>query len=628
MKFSRLKNKLFIWALFPVLGIAVFSFLSINHSLKVVKQSERAIEIIKLSFVNNALVHEIQKERGMSNIYFYSRGKLFSTELINQRKVTDLAILKREVYLEKIKILKIQPETTTELEDIIALPVIRAQVDQLATTSPIILRYYSTLNTQLIETIFTATALSSNTNINNLLHAYYNLVTSKEFAGIERALLADINSINGFSQTNISTISQIRAKEEVHLALFNKLADKDLKEFYQQMMAHVSIEKIQQMRSMDLNDITSKSWFYDASIRIDQLQQVENEITELLLLKLDKLRLEARAELTFSSVYGFLSVTITALLFIRLFLQFAAELKYKELLIRQKEVLDQFKVIVDNTLNSVVITNPQGIIEYINHRFTEISGFETNDVIGGKPKLWSSGETAPEVYAQLHQTLKNGDYWQGELKNKRKNGEMYWAKTTMFPVKSSKNIITKFICIQEDVTQQKHDKETIEHLANHDSLTGLPSLRLGKDRLEQAILAAQRHNLTAAVMFIDLDGFKQINDEFGHDAGDFVLIEVGRRIINELRQTDTVARIGGDEFIVVMTNIKDNRAISQVALKIIDSVKSTIVYQNAQLHVTASLGIAKYPLHGTTSTELMKKADIAMYSIKEIGKNNYAMYTD
>jgi len=197
----------------------------------------------------------------------------------------------------------------------------------------------------------------------------------------------------------------------------------------------------------------------------------------------------------------------------------------------------------------------------------------------------------------------------------------------MFPVKSSKNCITKFICVQEDITQQKHDKETIEHLVNHDPLTGLPSLRLGKDRLEQAILGAQRHNLSAAVMFIDLDGFKDINDEFGHAAGDKVLIEVGQRIVTELRQTDTVARIGGDEFIVVMTNIKQTKAISHVAVKIINSVNKAIAFQGAQLHVTASIGIAKYPLHGTTSSELMKNADKAMYSIKGTGKNNYAIFS-
>jgi len=628
MTYSHLKKKLFFLALFPVLGIVIFSFISISNALSTIKKSESVIGIIEFTFINNALVHELQKERGMSNVFFYSKGQRFANELIAQRKTSDLVLLQRDSYLEKVKILNILPDSQVNLQGIELLAETRSNVDKFLTTSTSIISYYSILNAQLINTIFSATDLSSNGDINNLLHAYHNLVFSKEFAGIERALLADISSVDGFNQAKILAITQIRAKEAVHLALFYKLANKSVKQFYQKAMTHDSIAQMGLLRSENLSDITSRTWFYDASQRINQLQRVEREMTQSLLLKLHKLSSEGKNELIFSGSYGFLSIILTVLLFIRLLVQLAEDAKYKQQLIEQKEELNQFKVIVDNTLNSVVITDPQGVIEYVNKRFTEISGYAAKTVIGGKPKLWSSEETPPEVYAQLHSTLKEGDYWQGELKNKHQAGGMYWARTTMFPVKSSKNCITKFICIQEDVTQQKHDKDTIEHLANHDPLTGLPSLRLGKDRLEQAILAAQRHNLTAAIMFIDLDGFKRINDEFGHDAGDQVLIEVGRRIVAELRQTDTVARIGGDEFIVIMTNIKKEKAISQVAVKIINSVKDDIPYQGTQLGVTASVGIAKYPLHGTTSTELMKNADKAMYSIKESGKNNYAIYAD
>jgi len=628
MTYSHFKKKLFFLALFPVLGIMIFSIISINQALKTVKQGESLIEIINLSFINNALVHEVQKERGVSNVFFYSSGERFFNELVVQRKATDLMLLQRTNYLEQVNILKLLPELQLELNGIEVLAETRAKVDDFSTTSANIISYYSHLNIQLINTIFSSTKLSNNADINNLLHAYYNLVISKEFSGIERALLADTSTANGFTQAKISAVTQVRAKEEVHLELFYKLANKELKQFYQQAMMHQSVEKIQQLRKMNLNEISSESWFYDATDRINQLQGVERKITDLLLAKLSKFTSEAKSKLIFSGAYAFLSITLTLLLFIRLLVQLTEERKYKNQLIKQREELNKFKVIVDNTLNSVVITDPQGVIEYVNKRFTEISGYAAKSVIGGKPKLWSSEETSPEVYAQLHQTLKEGGYWQGELKNKHRTGKMYWARTTMFPVKSSQNCITKFICVQEDITQQKHDKETIEHLVNHDPLTGLPSLRLGKDRLEQAILAAQRHNLSAAVMFIDLDGFKSINDEFGHAAGDKVLIEVGQRIVNELRQTDTVARIGGDEFIVIMTNIKKTQAIRQVAIKIINSVNQAIPYQGAQLQVTASIGIAKYPLDGTTSSELMKNADQAMYTIKGSGKNNYATYSN
>jgi diguanylate cyclase (GGDEF)-like protein/PAS domain S-box-containing protein len=628
MAYSHFKKKLFFLALFPLLGVIIFSIISINQALKTVKQGEILIDIVRLTFINNALVHEIQKERGMSNVFYYSRGQYFSSELKAQRKASDLAFLKREVYLNQFDKSQVKSIEEINIKGIDSLEYVRDSIDQFSTTSASIMDYYSALNNQLIKTIFSARAFAQSSNINNLLHAYYNLVISKEFAGIERALLADISNVDGFNPSKMSSIIQVRAKEEVHLALFYELATKELKQFYEQSITHDSIDKMTRLRRNNSNEITNKNWFSDASQRINQLQKVEEAVTKSLLIKLKKLTLEGKNQLIISSAYGVLSITFTLLLFLRVMVQITDERKYKQRLIEKKEELNQFKVIVDNTLNSVVITDPKGIIEYVNKRFTEISGFEAKTVIGGKPKLWSSGETSPEVYAKLRQTLKEGDYWQGELKNKKQSGEMYWARTTIFAVKSPQNRILKYICVQEDITQQQHDKETIEHLVNHDPLTGLPSLRLGKDRLEQAILSAQRHNLTAAVMFIDLDGFKEINDEFGHAAGDNVLIEVGQRMIKELRKTDTVARIGGDEFIVVMTNIKDVNAISQVAIKIINSVKNDIPYQDTQLHVTASIGIAKYPLHGTTSTELMTNADKAMYRIKESGKNSYAIYSD
>jgi diguanylate cyclase (GGDEF)-like protein/PAS domain S-box-containing protein len=628
MKGSSINLKLLFLILFPIFGIGIFSFASINSAINTVKQTEKTIEIIQLSLLNNALVHELQKERGMSNVYFHSQGKNFLNELKEQRKLTDALLLKHKRYLKQLKNSDKQFVESINIKGLEALLAIRVNIEQLAMPSAKIISYYSKINTQLIDTIFLAIEISTNNKINNLLHSYYNLAKSKEFAGIERALLADISTVNGFTQAKILAVNAVRTKENVHLALFNQLASADMRDFYQQAMSHKSIEVIKNLRSKNLNAIDSKTWFFDATERINQLQSIEQQITHVLLLKFNKLKSETQTSLLYSGGYGFLSIAITILILVKLLNQLARENEYRKELEQQKETLHQFKLIVDNTLNSIVITDPDGVIEYVNKRFIEISGFKAEQVIGEKPKLWRSDNTGDEIYQQLYATITQGDYWQGELQNKRHNNELYWTRTTMFPVKSSQGQIVNYVCIQEDITQQKYDKETIEHLVNHDTLTGLPSLRLGKDRLAQAILAAQRHNLSAAVMFIDLDGFKEINDEFGHAAGDKVLIEVGQRIVNELRQTDTVARIGGDEFIVIMTNIKNEKAISNVAQKIIETVKEPIYDQGSSLFVTASIGIAQYPLHGNTGAELLKNADQAMYSIKNIGKNNYAMFSD
>lgn len=628
MTFLTANRNLLLLALLPTLAIFIFAFFAVDKSVKILNKSNTAIELIELSLVNNALVHEIQKERGMSNVYYYSQGEKFANLLKNQRIQTDLAIKARLKFIRKIGGFEYLSKALITLAGIENLTLQRDAIDNHELASKAIIDYYSGLNKQLIDTILQAIKISSDDTVNNLLHAYYSLVSSKEYAGIERAYLADINSVQGFDEGKIASLTRVRAMEESYLALFEKLAEPNVLSFYHEARLHDSFTKIANLRALRLNDIDSNTWFDDATLRINQLQAVEVEITRDLLIKLNKLKSTAQNQMWFSVLYAALSIVLTFFLAARLLINSVSEQRYKAELEAQKEALNLFKLVVDNSLNGVVITSPQGKINYVNKHFSIMSGYQQAELLGKNPRVWNSGNTNPEVYAQLYATITQGDYWQGELQNKHKNTQLYWTNTTIFPVKSQQGDIVSFVCIQKDITQQKHDKETIEHLVNHDTLTGLPSLRLGKDRLEQAILSAQRHNLSAAVMFIDLDGFKEVNDHFGHAAGDHLLVTTGQRIVEQLRQTDTVARIGGDEFIVIMTNIKHVKAIDQVAKKIIHAVKQPVFYREQALYVTASIGISQYPLHGTTGSELLQKADQAMYATKSCGKNNFLTFSE
>ena len=627
MTFLKANRNLLLLALLPALAIFVFAFLAVDKSVKTLNKSNLAIELIELSLVNNALVHEVQKERGMSNVYFFSQGKKFAELLTSQRIRTDLAIKERLKFIGEKNDFKQLNTVLITLSGIENLAYQRDAIDNHQLASKEIIAYYSGLNKQLIDTILYSIKVSNDEAVNNLLHAYYNLVNSKEYAGIERAYLADINSLQGFDEAKVASIIRVRAMEASYLALFEKLAESDVLSFYHNARLHESFTKIADLRVQRLNDIDSDTWFDDATSRINQLQVVEAEVTRHLLIKLNKLKSTAQNQMWFSVLYAALSIILIFVLTAKLLINSVREQRYKTELEAQKDALNLFKLVVDNSLNGVVITSPQGKINYVNKHFSIMSGYQKAELLGRNPRVWNSGNTDPEIYAQLYATITQGDYWQGELQNKHKNTQLYWTNTTIFPVKSQQGDIVNFVCIQKDITQQKHDKETIEHLVNHDTLTGLPSLRLGKDRLEQAILSAQRHNLLAAVMFLDLDGFKEVNDHYGHAAGDQLLVTTGQRIVEQLRQTDTVARIGGDEFIIIMTNIKDIKAIEQVAKKIIDAVKQPLFYKDKVLKVTASIGISHYPRHGTTGSELLQQADQAMYSIKGKGKNNFSIYS-
>ena len=178
--------------------------------------------------------------------------------------------------------------------------------------------------------------------------------------------------------------------------------------------------------------------------------------------------------------------------------------------------------------------------------------------------------------------------------------------------------------IRTDISEQKKAEEEIQFLANHDALTGLPSLRLGQDRLAMAIAAARRHEVMAGLMFIDLDGFKDVNDTEGHDAGDFVLKGVAERLMACVREVDSVARIGGDEFIIVLTDLTETASVEGIANKIIQSVGEPFEYNDKPLQIGASVGLAVFPNHGEDEEALMKSADGAMYRVKKMGKNNFA----
>jgi diguanylate cyclase (GGDEF)-like protein len=200
-----------------------------------------------------------------------------------------------------------------------------------------------------------------------------------------------------------------------------------------------------------------------------------------------------------------------------------------------------------------------------------------------------------------------------------------WEHGTWYIINESKTPDGGIIQTFSDITDLKRAEEQISHMANHDALTGLPSLRLGKDRLTSAVAHAHRHDSKVALMFVDLDGFKEVNDTIGHDAGDEVLVGVAKRLTDCVRETDTVARIGGDEFTVVITEVSDKDAIANVAKKIIDSVSEPFILSDgaAQTTIGASVGIAIYPDHGKNAEALVRLADKAMYTVKRRGKNNY-----
>ena len=280
---------------------------------------------------------------------------------------------------------------------------------------------------------------------------------------------------------------------------------------------------------------------------------------------------------------------------------------------------------VSQSPHVVFITDAERRIEYVNQAFTEITGFTRTQAIGKTPRLLKSDKTPDSVYKSLYDHLGRGETWRGELINKTESNMEYIASVIISPIRQQDGTITNYLCIQENITLQKQAQQHIEKLAHFDQLTGLPNRELLQHRLRQAIISAHQTNGSFALMFVDLDHFKNINDSLGHNVGDQVLICIADRIKRNSRDEDTVSRVGGDEYILVLPHT-DKAGATQVAKKIIEAVSQPMKIEGYELVITPSIGIAFYPDQGLDFATLSKNADTAMYHAKQSGRNGYFCY--
>jgi diguanylate cyclase (GGDEF)-like protein/PAS domain S-box-containing protein len=276
---------------------------------------------------------------------------------------------------------------------------------------------------------------------------------------------------------------------------------------------------------------------------------------------------------------------------------------------------------------SVVMTDTDGNIEYINKAFIKATGYEASEVLGLNPRILKSKHTPPSLFRDLWKAITTGNSWQGELQNRKKDGQLFWERAYVAPVVDDAGNTTHYLAVKENITLQKQQEEKIVHQANYDSLTDLPNRFLTLDRLSQIIKEAQRNRHKAAVIFLDLDDFKKINDSISHEVGDKLLVEAAKRLKHTVRIDDTVSRLGGDEFIILLGHLKDENEVQPVAEKLLNCFREAFLLDGRELILTASIGIAIYPNDGKNTADLLRNADTAMYQSKAQGRNTFNFFT-
>ena len=283
--------------------------------------------------------------------------------------------------------------------------------------------------------------------------------------------------------------------------------------------------------------------------------------------------------------------------------------------------------VFENTLDGVLITDANGIILSVNPAFIEITGYTADEAVGQTPRILQSNRHDQAFYASMWEDIKTKGRWNGEIWNRRKDGDLYLERMTISMVRDVDGEPVRYVSVFSDITALWRKDEHIKHLAFHDALTDLPNRTLVTDRINQKLLHYNRDHCSLALMFLDLDGFKLVNDQFGHNVGDDLLKEVAKRLLVLVRKSDTVARVGGDEFMFIFDNPKGKDEIEYVANRIINSINEPIEILGEVLQVGASVGIAMFPVDGNTSSDLIKNADTAMYVAKRSGKNNISFFS-
>jgi diguanylate cyclase (GGDEF)-like protein/PAS domain S-box-containing protein len=300
--------------------------------------------------------------------------------------------------------------------------------------------------------------------------------------------------------------------------------------------------------------------------------------------------------------------------------------RIKELEDKLKD-LGEFKYTLDQAA-IVSIADPRGTIIYANDLFCEISQFDRDELIGKNHRVLNSGYHPKEYFKEMWRQIGTGHIWEGEVRNLKKDGSVYWVQATIVPFMDEKGKPYKYISIRKEITKQKKLEEEIYHLAYHDPLTNLPNRRLFMNQLRSEIIERNNSKFQLSILFIDLDNFKFINDKWGHDAGDIVIKEAACKIKEAIRPTDMVARLGGDEFIVMLKDVQDEQDIKKYVKQILANFQTPISTSNQDYSLTCSIGIATFPTNGDSAEQLITNADNALYHVKGRGKNDYSFFNN
>ncbi|MBF0613478.1 MAG: diguanylate cyclase, partial [Magnetococcales bacterium] len=580
-----------------------------------------------------AMVHELQRERGFSIGFLANNGRLFANELAEQRYKSDLRIQELLLHSKSFSknsfskdLLKNLQKVQTLLEE---LKNHRQNIDQGGCSSVDIIDFFHTLNLDAIHLVSYLAKPFSHPIISNTTNALINVAQLKESAGMERAILNDTFSINRFRPGWRHKFLQYVFEQPVYEQSFLRFATEEQQEFFDNKIHDPLIEKTGQLRILAIKgqepfNISPVEWFEAASRRMDVLYELEHFLAEDLSYQSQKVKNSSLENMVFHVTFsaGVLFIAGSALVMTLLGLH----QRYQQALQRRAEMdslLEEKEDLLEKMQDVAHMGDwsiPANKTTWkVSRGFRQLLGLPKDRVVTSEVLFQRIvPEDRLSVEESLHSIMHNGGEVEIEcsittLTDNRKNVYLRMEQ------KAGSSILKGVIL---DITRRKEMEEQLRHLAHHDVLTTLPNRILAHDRLERALAGCQRKQCKVAILCLDLDGFKKVNDQFGHDAGDQLLQEVAHRLQSSVRRMDTVARMGGDEFMVILPEVNRKEDVEPIAQKLLAVLQTPISLLAGEAHIGGSIGIALYPDEGEDIATLLKKADMALYRVKEEGKNH------
>ena len=629
--------RLWIVILLPVIALIYFSYHYISERFDALHKSSAYILSAKIMSSATKLVHNIQLERGYSAGYIITVGsKKYQTKLLSQYKDTDVAYHDFLYFvhldsgerkaIQKLLLGRNKPKVKRVLSAMHEIEGKRAAVQHGTIDISGIIQYYSGIDSELLDMIYTLSTLPKGEY--DTPPVIYQIQQIKENVGLEKAYL-----FKTLLAENVSSAEKerIRVLIDRQNALIKRLKENMLLDttlLYNKTIHAETKQRIAEYRkdffAGKLGKEDAWEWCKITTQRINELEKLSTEILTANIAKLEKIHCEARR-----------SLYITLLLWILSILSFVVILYLlNRLLKNEARLIEDLRVsaYAFEAHEGMMVVDERGNILRVNKAFTHITGYSSEEVVGkSSTRIFRTDKHSHFFYGKILKHVHEDGYWSGEVYNRRKNGEIYPVRLSITAIRNGGGEATHYIVQFLDITDLKKAEEEAVRQSKQDSLTELPNRKSMLQKLHEELSRAKRHGYYSAFLFLDIDDFKKVNDQYGHAVGDKLLLEVAKRLRHTVREEDYVARLGGDEFCMMLLNLDKRKwraaiGVNRVCQNIIENIASSYFIDGKKIHIGISIGVKIFPDGSRSVDEIINHADLAMYEAKQNGKNRFVYY--